>query len=63
MPPAASYAIALGYFPQLLGFVYLLAFVSLLVQVKGPYGAQGILPIHEYTAGLERCPVRIMGYN
>jgi hypothetical protein len=36
MPPAASYAIALGYFPQLLGFVYLLAFVSLLVQVKGP---------------------------
>jgi hypothetical protein len=43
MPPAASYAIALGYFPQLLGFVYLLAFVSLLVQVKGLYGAQGIL--------------------
>ena len=54
MNPAASYSIALGYFPQLLGLVYLLAFVSLLTQVKGLYGSQGILPIHELAAGLHR---------
>ena len=54
MDPAASYSIAIGYFPQLLGFVYLLAFVSLLVQVKGLYGSQGILPMHELAAGLRR---------
>jgi hypothetical protein len=54
MNPAASYSIALGCFPQLLGFVYLLAFVSLLVQVKGLYGSQGILPIHELATGLHR---------
>jgi lipase maturation factor 1 len=54
MNPAASYSIALGYFPQMLGVVYLLAFVSLLTQVKGLYGSQGILPIHELAAGLRR---------
>jgi len=54
MNSAASYSIALGYFPRLVGFVYLLAFVSLLVQVKGLYGSQGILPIQELAAGLQR---------
>jgi len=54
MNPAASYSIALDYFPQLLGFVYLLAFASLLVQVQGLYGSQGILPIHERAAELHR---------
>jgi len=52
--PAESYSIALGCFPQLVGFVCLLAFVSLLVQVMGLYGSQGILPIHEFAAGLRR---------
>lgn len=52
--PVASCSIALGFFPQLLGLVYLLAFVSLLVQVKGLYGSQGILPIHELSAELRR---------
>lgn len=37
MNPAESYTIALGLFPQLLGLVCLLAFGSLLVQVRGVY--------------------------
>ena len=52
MYPSESYSLALAYFPQLLGAVYLLAFVSLLSQVKGLYGSQGILPIHELAAEL-----------
>ena len=54
MPAAESYAIALAYFPHLLGIVYLLAFASLLVQVKGLYGANGIVPIHELVAALRQ---------
>jgi len=52
--PAESYSTALGLFPRLLGLVYLLAFASLLVQVKGLYGAHGILPIHEVAEVLRR---------
>jgi len=54
MYPAESYSIALGYFPQLLGVVYLLAFGSLLVQVRGLYGSQGILPIHDLVTDIRR---------
>lgn len=54
MYPAESYAIALGYFPQLLGVVYLLAFGSLLAQVQGLYGSQGILPIRDLVADIRR---------
>ena len=50
--PAA--AISLTLFPRLLGGIYLIAFISLLVQVRGLYGAQGILPIADYTARLRR---------
>ena len=52
----SSYSIAIGYVPRLLGWVYLLAFVSLLVQVKGLYGSQGILPIRELVTGLRGKP-------
>ncbi len=54
MNSAASYSIAIGYFPQLLGLVYLMAFASLLVQVKGLYCSKGILPIHELVSELQR---------
>jgi len=54
MYPAESYSIALGYFPQLLGLVYLLAFGSLLVQVQGLYCSQGILPIQELVTEVRR---------
>lgn len=52
MPATASSAMALGLFPRLLGAVYLLAFVSLFVQLQGLYGSKGILPIREYAAAL-----------
>jgi len=54
MTPDPSGSLALGIFPRLLGFVYLLAFGSLLVQQRGLYGSQGILPISEFQAGLRR---------
>jgi lipase maturation factor 1 len=54
MYTAESYSIALGCFPRLLGLVYLLAFGSLLVQVRGLYGSQGILPIHELVTDVRR---------
>jgi hypothetical protein len=54
LSPDASYSIALVYFPQLLGSVYLLAFASLFTQVKGLYGSHGILPINEHAAELRR---------
>lgn len=41
-------------FPKLLGVVYCLAFVSLLVQVQGLYGSQGILPVRSYLAELQQ---------
>jgi len=41
-------------FPRLLGGVYLLAFASLLVQVQGLYGSQGILPIRSYLTDLKQ---------
>ena len=54
MYPAETYSIALGYFPQLLGLVYLLAFGSLLVQVQGLYCSLGILPIQELVTEVRR---------
>ena len=54
MTPVQSCQIALEIFPRLLGVVYLLAFVSLLVQVRGLYGSRGILPIRDYAAALRR---------
>ena len=41
-------------FPKLLGGVYFLAFSSLLVQLRGLYGSQGILPVSSYLTGLKR---------
>lgn len=54
MIPLPSGAISLSLFPRLLGAIYLIAFTSLLLQVRGLYGAQGILPIAAYTTRLRR---------
>ena len=54
MTPLPDAAISLTLFPRLLGAIYLIAFMSLLVQVRGLYGAQGILPIADYTTRLRR---------
>ena len=47
-PP--SYAIANGIFLRMLGVVYLIAFWSLAVQIRGLIGHDGILPAVEYFA-------------
>jgi hypothetical protein len=49
-----SSQIALTIFPRLLGVVYLLAFVSLLVQVRGLFGSDGILPIRDHAVALRQ---------
>jgi hypothetical protein len=41
-------------FPKLLGGVYFLAFASLLIQVLGLFGSQGILPISTYLTDLRQ---------
>jgi len=41
-------------FPKLLGGVYLLAFASLTVQLRGLYGSRGVLPISSYLADLRQ---------
>ncbi|HWI41848.1 MAG TPA: lipase maturation factor family protein [Verrucomicrobiae bacterium] len=42
-PQAAG--VMLDLFPRLVGLVYLIAFLSLLAQVKGLYGSRGIIPL------------------
>lgn len=51
--PVPSTQLALGLMPRLLGVVYLAAFLSLLVQVRGLYSAQGILPIADQLSRLK----------
>jgi hypothetical protein len=41
-------------FPKLLGGVYFLAFSSLLIQIQGLFGSQGILPIRSYLTDLRQ---------
>lgn len=52
--PATSYYFAQWAFIKLLGLTYLIAFGSLLVQVKGLYGSQGIVPLKEIFKGIRR---------
>lgn len=46
----ASYALATAIFLRILGVVYLIAFWSLAVQIRGLIGQDGILPAREYMA-------------
>lgn len=41
-------------FLRLLGFVYLAAFLSLLVQIKGLIGSHGVLPLTDYLTAIQR---------
>jgi hypothetical protein len=50
--PSATLALTL--LPRLLGAVYLVAFGSLLVQVRGLYGPRGLLPIESYLDRLRQ---------
>ena len=46
--------LALTLLPRLVGVVYLVAFASLLVQVRGLYGSRGLLPIGAYLDRLRQ---------
>lgn len=46
--PRSSYAIGCWLFLRLLALVYLIAFISLWVQIEGLVGADGILPVADY---------------
>lgn len=45
---APSYRAARGWFLRALGVIYLIAFVSLWVQIDGLIGEQGVLPVREF---------------
>lgn len=49
-----SSVIMQGLFLKVVGFTYLLAFVSLIREVKGLYGSKGILPVQSYLDHLRR---------
>src|SRR6185295_20274592 len=48
----STYALTRWVFLRALGLIYLIAFVSLWVQVKGLIGSQGILPAQQYLHAL-----------
>lgn len=52
--PETSFVVAQWIFLKFLGLTYFIAFWSLFVQVKGLYGAQGILPLQEIFKGIKR---------
>ena len=46
-----TYILASWVFLRLLGFIYLVAFVSLALQIKGLIGQRGIMPAVEFLHG------------
>ncbi|NGX41834.1 MAG: hypothetical protein K940chlam7_00108 [Chlamydiae bacterium] len=54
MDSHSSYVISQGLFLKSLALIYFFAFGSLLVQMKGLYGAQGIQSIQEYLGNLAK---------
>lgn len=51
-PEPATYEIAVRWFFRALGLIYLIAFLSLAVQIKGLIGARGILPAGRFLAAI-----------
>ncbi|HTL58732.1 MAG TPA: lipase maturation factor family protein [Candidatus Limnocylindrales bacterium] len=51
MAEPKTYAFASWLFLRFLGFIYLVAFTSLAIQVRGLVGEKGILPASEFLAG------------
>jgi predicted DCC family thiol-disulfide oxidoreductase YuxK len=51
-----SYVLTRSLFLRAMGAVYLIAFVSLRLQVDGLYGKQGILPVADYMAEIAKLP-------
>lgn len=52
--PDATFIVAQWLFIKLLGISYLSAFWSLLVQIQGLYGSQGIIPMGEIFKGIRK---------
>ena len=48
---SGGYVLATWLFLRLLGIIYLVAFISLAVQIKGLVGKHGILPVGEFLQG------------
>ena len=48
----ANSQIIVHYFPQLLGLIYFFLFWPFLFQMKGLFGQEGILPIHDYLKSM-----------
>src|SRR5437870_7969320 len=51
---SAEYVLATWLFLRVLGIIYMVAFISLAVQIKGLVGTGGILPVGEFLQGRER---------
>src|SRR2546422_4368501 len=49
----STYAVARWVFLRALGMIYLIAFVSFWVQVRGLIGSQGILPAQQYLRAVK----------
>jgi len=52
-PAVASYRLARWLFMRAIGLVYLIAFASLIPQITGLIGANGILPVHSFLDSLQ----------
>jgi len=57
MPPEQSYWLTRFIFLRGLGFVYLFAFLSAALQVRGLLGSQGLLPVKLFVEGVIQGPV------
>ena len=55
-----SYFLARWIFIRSLGIIYLIAFVSLWMQIQGLIGSDGILPAHQY---LEATKSQVFGWG
>jgi len=54
METGSTYLISQGLFLKAVAFIYLIAFASLAVQVKGLYGAKGIVPIDSLLQAVKK---------
>src|SRR5256885_2007229 len=56
---ATTYALAGWVFLRVLGLIYMIAFVSLAMQIKGLVGSDGILPVAEFLKRPGRGQIRL----
>lgn len=62
---ASSYALSAWLFTRFLALIYLIAFLSLLVQARGLWGSQGVLPVKDYLGTVRQAveqPARVLRF-